>query len=35
MFNLLTKFVTPSSREILLDGKDITQTPPAAVEFIN
>lgn len=31
MFNLLTKFVTPSSGEILLDGKDITQTPPASI----
>ncbi|SPB14450.1 amino acid ABC transporter ATP-binding protein [Caballeronia novacaledonica] len=31
MFNLLTKFVTRSSGDILLNGADITHTPPASI----
>jgi branched-chain amino acid transport system ATP-binding protein len=31
MFNLLTKFVSPSSGAILLNGVDITQAPPASI----
>ena len=29
-FNLLTKFLTPSSGQILFDGQDITDEAPAA-----
>ncbi|MPW19244.1 ATP-binding cassette domain-containing protein [Paraburkholderia sp. CNPSo 3157] len=31
MFNLLTKFVSPSSGKILLNGKDITSISPASI----
>ena len=31
MFNLLTKFVSPSAGEILLNGRDITKTLPASI----
>ena len=31
VFNLLTKFLPPSGGSILLDGTDITRTPPARV----
>jgi len=30
-FNLLTKFLTPTSRQILFDGDDITDDPPARI----
>ena len=30
-FNLVTKFLTPSRGQILFNGKDITQTEPAAI----
>jgi len=30
-FNLLTKFLVPSAGQIMFDGKDITQEPPAQV----
>src|SRR5487761_2510948 len=30
-FNLLTKFLTPTSGQILFDGVDITPEPPAAI----
>ena len=30
-FNLLTKFLTPSSGQILFNGRDITSTPPARI----